>query len=110
MDGVQPLGRLRRRRLLHFGNPIDARVGEDVQFVDRLGGELADHGAIGAGLEPVERVGADGVLLARVQGDFVEDGEIALAALGRAAGGMRRGRALDVEVDRLLAGVRRLAG
>ena len=66
---------------------LDPRIGEDVELVTALGRELRDDRALVAGLEPVQRVGRDRVLLAGLEHDLVPDGEDAVGgdARGRAA-------------------------
>src|SRR5579859_3295705 len=71
-------------------NALDIRVGEDVAGVVVVRRELGDHGALGASLEPVQRVGRDGVLLAGAQGHFVPDAVVGAAVCGRLS--LRRGR------------------
>src|SRR5579859_2273781 len=68
-------------------NPLDIRVGEDVAAVVVVRGELGDHGALGASLEPVQRVGRDGVLLAGAQGHLVPDAVVGAAMRGRRLAG-----------------------
>src|SRR2546423_14766055 len=86
----------------------DARVHEDVVLVGAGGGELRDHGALLAGLEPVPGVGRDGVLLAGRQCDLVPHGIGGRAALGSTAVWPRRRLARDVQVDAPAAAAERL--
>ena len=56
------------------GRAPDLGVGEDVELVAALRRELGDDRALGPGLEPVQRVGRDRVLVAGLEDDLVPDG------------------------------------
>ena len=71
-------------------NPFDPGVGENVRLVAAGAGELRDDGALVARLEPVQRIRRDGVLIAGVELDLVEDRVVLFAADGDAAFGVRR--------------------
>ncbi len=91
-----------------FGRAPDGRVGEDVVLVGAAGRELGDHGAFVACLEPVQRVGRDGVLLAGVQHDLVAHGVGGLAPRRGPRLRIGHGRAGHVEVDGAPAAAERL--
>src|SRR6478609_5421485 len=81
-------------------DPLDVPIGEDIVFVRAASGKLGDDRALVAGLEPVQGVRRDGVLIAGIQGDLVPDGVSALSSGRRATGWGGSRRPFDVEIDR----------
>ena len=85
------------RLVVDGGDSLDVLIGEDIQLVEGRGGELGDNG-LGIGREPVTSVGSDGILLAGIEHDLVEDG-VAGVLLDGMAVVVGRGLTLNVQVN-----------
>src|SRR5437764_189047 len=68
--------------ILKYRLPPDVGISKDVVLVGAATGKLRHHGALGPGLEPVQCIGRNGVLLARPQRNLVKHGVVLAGGFG----------------------------